>query len=194
MNEEPIVYERNYNRDVAKTLTSKLFELNTITLEGEITPELANSIVKQLLLLAKKEKEIRLFINSPGGAVNAGMLIYDVLQSIECPLSIYVTGLAASMAAIIACGGQKGKRFILPHSKMMVHEPLLGNSVTGSTSTIRNISDSLMKTSALTNGIISKHTGKTLEEVEQACSYDHFFDAEEAVDFGLVDCVVDSLF
>ena len=194
MNEEPIIYESSFNREVAKTLTSKMFEQNTIILEGEITPELANSIVKQLLLLAKKKKEIRLFINSPGGAVNSGMLIYDVLQSIECPLSIYVTGLAASMAAIIACGGQKGKRFILPHSKMMVHEPLLGNSVTGSTSTIRNISDSLIKTSALTNGIISKHTGKTLEEVEQACSYDHYFDAEEAVEFGLVDCVVNSLF
>lgn len=190
----PEIVKEGYQKDTRMSMETQFFQDRTIFLEGEITSESANCIVKQLLILAKESTEpINIYINSGGGSVNAGLLIYDVIQSIQSRVNIYVTGMAASMAAVLACCGEKGRRYILPHSQCMIHEPLINGGVGGSTSAIRNISESLLKTRELTNGIIAKHTGKSMEEVEQACSYDHYLDAEEAVEFGLVDEIVTTL-
>lgn len=190
----PLIVKEAYQKDTVMSLETKFFQDRTVFLEGEINDETANCIIKQLLLLAKESEEpINFFINSGGGVINAGLLIYDVMQSIKSPINVYVTGMAGSMAAVLACGGQKGRRFILPHSQFMIHEPLISNGVGGSTSRIREISEKLLKTSKLMNGIIAKHTGKPEKEVEEACSYDHYMDAEEAVAFGLVDEIITSL-
>lgn len=165
-----------------------------IFLNGEIDRESANDIVAQLLYLQDESEEpVYLYINSGGGEVNAGLLIYDVLQSMTIPVYIYCTGLAASMAAILLAGGQPGRRFILPHSKTMIHEPLLAGGVGGSATSIRNISDSILETRKLVNGILAKHTGKSLKEIDKATSFDNYMNAEKSVEFGLCDRIVTSM-
>lgn len=192
---EPMIVKEGYQKDTILSIDTHFFQERSVFIEGEIHAGMANLVVKQLMYLTSQSNaEINIYINSNGGSVDAGMLIYDVIQSIKSPVNVYVMGMAASMAAILACGGQKGRRYILPHSKCMIHEPLIGGGVGGSTTTIKNISESLLKTREITNGILAKHTGKSMEEIEKACSYDHYLDAKEAVEFGLVDEIVDSLF
>ena len=166
-----------------------------VFLNGEIHEEMANSIMMQLMYLqSESDDPIRLYINSGGGEVNAGLLIYDALQAMEVPLHIYCTGIAASMAAVILAGGQKGRRYILPHSKTMIHEPLISRGVGGSASSIKNISDSILETREILNGILAEHTNKSLEEINEATSYDNYMNAEESVAFGLCDKVVRGIF
>lgn len=165
-----------------------------IFLNGEINTETANAVVAQLLYLQDESEEpISIYINSQGGEINAGLYIYDVLQSMTIPVYIYCTGMAASMAALLLAGGQPGRRFILPHSKTMIHEPLLTGGVGGSATSIRNISDSILETRKIVNGILAKHTGKTLKEVNKATSFDNYMNAEKSVEFGICDRVVTSL-
>ena len=153
------------------------------------------SILSQLKFLAEEsEEEINLYINSGGGEVTAGLLIYDVLQQLKVPVNMYCTGIAASMAAVIFAGGQKGRRYILPHSKTMIHEPLISGGVGGSASSIKNISDSILETRKLLNGILVKHTGKSLKEVNKATAFDNYMNAEESIAFGLCDAVVTEIF
>ena len=157
--------------------------------------ESAMSILSQLKFLAEEsDDEINLYINSGGGEVTAGLLIYDVIQQLKVPVNMYCTGIAASMAAVIFAGGQPGRRFILPHSKTMIHEPLISGGVGGSASSIKNISDSVLETRKLLNGILTKHTGKSLKEVNKATSFDNYMNAEESVAFGLCDKVVSEIF
>ena len=175
-------------------MTKHLMNRN-IFLTGEICMDKAMSILSQLKYLAgESDEEINLYINSGGGEVNAGFLIYDLLQDIKAPVNIYCTGFAASMAAVILAGGQKGRRFILPHSKTMIHEPLLSNGVGGSASSIKHISDSIIETRTILNGILAKHTGKSLKEINKATAFDNYMNAEESVAFGLCDAVVEGIF
>lgn len=165
-----------------------------IFLNGEINTETANAVVAQLLYLQDESEEpISIYINSQGGEINAGLYIYDVLQSMTIPVYMYCTGMAASMAALLLAGGQPGRRFILPHSKTMIHEPLITGGVGGSATSIRNISDSILETRKIVNGILAKHTGKTLKEVNKATSFDNYMNAEKSVEFGICDRVVTSL-
>ncbi|MCR5222605.1 MAG: ATP-dependent Clp protease proteolytic subunit [Lachnospiraceae bacterium] len=157
-------------------------------LTGEIDTELANSFLSQLLYLEKTyDRPVTIYINSPGGSVNAGLMIYDVLQESKLTIHMVCTGMAASMAAILLAGGQKGRRYILPHSKVMIHEPLIEGGIGGSASSIKNISDSILQTRELTNQILADHTGKTREEIDEATKFDHYMNAEEAVSFGICD-------
>lgn len=161
-----------------------------VFLTGTITEELANQVVSQLMYLNESSPEpIHLYINSAGGEVNAGLLLYDVIQGLRTPLNTYCIGRAASMAAVLLAGGQKGRRFILPHSETMIHEPLIGGGVGGSATSIKNISESILQTKAIVNGILAKHTGRTMEEIDEATSYDHFMNAEESVAFGICDAI-----
>lgn len=172
-------------------IDSKLFESRNIYIEGEINSESAVLAVKQIHLLNLEDdsKPISLFINSHGGEISAGMLIYDAIQDSLCPVNTICLGVAYSMGAVLAACGT-GQRYILPHSKMMLHEPLISSSTLGSASSIKELSESLNKTKNEMNAILSKHTGKSLREVEEAASYDHFYSAQEALDFGLVDEIV----
>lgn len=165
-----------------------------VFLTGTIEREMANDIVAQLMYLQDiSDEPIHIYINSGGGEVNAGLFIYDVLQTMKVPVNIYCTGIAASMAAILLAGGQPGRRFILPHSQVMIHEPLISNGVEGSATSIRNISDSILETRAITNGILAKHTGKSLEEIDKSTAFDNYMNAQKAVEFGICDKIVECL-
>lgn len=161
-----------------------------IFLDGSIDRESANDFLLQFLYLEEGSCEpIDILINSPGGEVNAGLLIYDTLRASRVPVNLYCTGMAASMAAVILAGGQEGRRFILPHSKVMIHEPLIRDGVGGSASSIRNISESILETRDICNGLLAKHTGKTLEEINEATRFDNYMNAEQSVAFGICDAI-----
>lgn len=165
-----------------------------IFLNDRIDANMANSIVSQIMYLRdESDKPIEMIINSPGGSITDGLIIYDVIQNLDVELNMYCTGIAASMAAILLAGGQKGRRFILPHSKVMIHEPLLSEGVGGSASSIKNISDSLLRTRKMVNAILAKHTGKSIAAINKATAYDHYMDAQESIKFGICDKVCDNI-
>ncbi len=167
---------------------SQLLTHRKIFIEGEINAETACTFLKQVLFLNREDahKPIDVMVNSCGGEINSGLLMYDVIQSSTAPIWMYCAGRAYSMAAILIACGMHG-RYILPHGELMLHQPLLGNQVGGNASSLKSISDSLLETKAKINAILSKHTGKSVDEIEQMTSFDHYFTAEEAVDAGLCD-------
>ncbi len=171
---------------------SKLLSQRKVFIEGEIDDQAACSFIKKIMLLTAENpnKEIDVLINSPGGEINSGLAMYDVIQSCKTPIRVFCIGRAYSMAAVLFASGRNG-RYMLPHSELMLHEPLLGNHVRGNSSSIKSISDSLISTKIKLNQILAKHTGKSEEEVEKASSFDHYFDPEESIEFGLCDEVVD---
>ena len=170
-------------------LMSKHFSNRKLFLTGEITEETSNRFVSELLYLAESNEPIDIYLNSPGGSVNAGMVIYDVIRALEgrVPINIYCIGMAASMGAIILAGGHKGRRFILPHSKCMIHEPLISDGLGGSATSVKKTVDSILEIKAITNGVLAKHTGKSIEEIDKATAFDNYMNAEDSVEFGLCD-------
>ena len=171
---------------------SNLLSKRKVFIEGEITPESACEFIKKIMVLNEENSEtpIDVLTNSPGGEINSGMLIYDVLQSSKSPIRMFCIGRAYSMGAVLFASGNHG-RYMLPHSELMLHEPLLGNRVAGNSSSIKSISDSLLETKKKMNQILSKHTGRSEEEVEKATSFDHYYSPEESKEFGLCDDIVD---
>ena len=184
----PALEKESANGIQSVSLVTECFTNRKIFLFGEIDEPLVYSFTMQLLTLMEDEQsEIDIYVNSPGGEVNSGLAIYDLVQSCKAPINMYCIGIAASMAALIFAGGEKGRRFILPHSKVMIHEPLIPNGVGGSASSIKSTADSILQTRELLNGILAKHTGKTLEEINKATDHDNFMTAKEAIEFGLCD-------
>ena len=176
-------------------IQTSLLAKRKIFLNGSIDAEKANEVLMQLMyLVSESDEPIDIYINSGGGEVTAGLLIYDAIQAIKSPVNMYCTGIAASMAAIILSGGQKGRRYILPHSKTMIHEPLIPGGLGGSASSIKSIADSILETKAITNGILAKHTGRNIREINAATNHDCYMNAEESVAFGICDKVIDSIF
>lgn len=171
---------------------SKLLSQRKVFVEGEINAETACEFVKKIMLLNAEDsnKPIDVLINSPGGCINSGMLMYDVIQASKAPIRTYCIGRAYSMGATLLACGNHG-RYILPHGEVMIHEPLLGNRVGGNSSSIKSISESLLETKRKMNQILAKHTGQSEQAVEEATSFDHYFDPEESLKFGLVDEIVD---
>lgn len=170
---------------------TRLLANRKIFVEGDIDSASACAFVKKVLLLNDEDsrKPIDVLVNSSGGEINAGMLIYDVIQASKAPIRMFCIGKAYSMAALLVACGNHG-RYILPHGEMMIHEPLLSEHVGGNSSSIKSISDSLLDTKRRMNQTLAKHTGKTEEEVERATGFDHYFNPEESVEFGLCDKVV----
>jgi ATP-dependent Clp protease protease subunit len=150
----------------------------------------ANAIIAQLLFLESEdsEKEIFMYINSPGGSVTAGMGIYDIMQYVTCPVSTYCTGLAASMGSLLLCGGAKGKRYALPNSTIMIHQPLGG--VQGQAADIERHANEIIKTRRRLNEIYHKHTGRSIEQIERDTDRDTFMSPDEAKAYGIIDEVV----
>ncbi|MDO5133639.1 MAG: ATP-dependent Clp protease proteolytic subunit [Eubacteriales bacterium] len=177
-------------------LESYLLSQRKVHLTGEITSQSADMFVQEMTYLAlnQPEEPVEIRVDSPGGEVTAGLLIYDTLKALPMEYRIICTGTASSMAAIILAGGKKGCRFILPHSKVMIHEPLIQGGVGGSATSIRKTAESIMETKRLTAELLSADTGKSIEEVEKAISFDNYMNAQEAVDFGIADKVIESLF
>lgn len=185
----PTVIEETCQGMAPVDLLTRHFTDRKLFLTGEVTEEMADDFVSELLYLAQEDAPVDIYINSPGGSVDAGLVIYDIIQACKDKMTInmYCTGMAASMGAVIFAGGQKGRRFILPHSKVMIHEPLIAGGVGGSATSIKKTADSILETKAIINGILAKHTGKSVEEIDQATSFDNFMNAAEAVEFGLCD-------
>lgn len=172
-------------------METRLLANRKVFIEGEINHETACNFMKKIMTLTTEDNSasIDVLINSPGGEISAGMLMYDIIQASKCPIRMFCVGSAYSMGALLFASGRHG-RYMLPNSELMLHEPLLGNRVGGNASSIRSISDSLLETRKKMNGILAKHTGRSEEEIEKATGYDHYFSPEESVDFGLCDKIV----
>lgn len=169
---------------------TRLLADRRVLIEGEITSESACDFMKRVMLLLKEnDQPINVIVNSPGGEVNAGLMIYDIIQSSHATIKMYCAGRAYSMAALLFASGNHG-RYMLPHSELMLHEPILGSHVTGNASSIRSISDSLIETRKILNSILAKHTGRSEDEIEKATAFDHYFTPEESIEFGLADKII----
>ena len=174
------------------SIDAALTEKRMIFLSGEINEKAAEAMVKQLMFfsMSNTEMPVKLFITTDGGEINSGMVIYDAIQSSPVPVEVYCVGKAFSMGAVLLACGKKGKRYLLPHSRVMIHEPLIPYGVGGKTSSIQTISESLLKAKRSMEKILAKHTGKTADEIAEATKTDHYFSAEEAVEFGLADGIM----
>ncbi len=176
-------------------LETRLLMERKIYIQGEINDQSACFLQQQLqyLVLEDPEKPVHLYIDSIGGQVDSGLRMYDLLKSLRMEVTTWCTGMAASMAAILLAGGQKGRRFILPHSRVMIHEPLITGGVGGSATSIQRTAESILETKRLAVKLLAADTGKSQKAVEQAISFDNYMNAEEAVKFGLCDAVVSEI-
>lgn len=176
--------------DITFDLYSRLLDDNIIMLDGEVTDESASLCVAQLLYLSAKDdaKDINMYINSPGGSVSAGLAIIDTMNLIPNDVNTIATGLAASMGAMILLSGTKGKRNALPHTEVMIHQPLGG--VQGQASDITIRANHILRTREKLYSMMSNATGKDIDEIADACERDNFLTAEEARDFGLIDHII----
>lgn len=171
---------------------SRLLEERIVFLGGPINDEVANVIIAQLLFLEKVDptKDITIYVNSPGGSVSATLAMYDTMQLIKCDVSTVCVGIAASGGSVILMGGTKGKRFTLPHSEVMIHQPLGGTE--GQATDIAIHAQHIVQTKDLLNKLIAKHTGKDLKQIEEDTERDKFMTAKEALDYGIVDRIIES--
>ena len=187
----PYVIEQTSRGERSYDIYSRLLKERIIFLDGEVNDASASVIVAQLLFLEAEDpnKDIHLYINSPGGSVTAGMAIYDTMNYIKCDVSTICIGMAASMGAFLLAAGKKGKRFALPNSTIMIHQPLGG--VQGQASDIKIHTDYLLMIKDKLNRILSENTGKPLEQVEKDTDRDNYLSAEEAKEYGLVDEVIE---
>ena len=181
---------RDYQRQRQMTLGDLLLENRIILLQGEIYDGNANELVMKLLYLQSenRRKDIHFYINSPGGSVTATMAIYDTMQILSCPVATYCVGLAASGGAVLLAGGASGKRFSLPHAKVMIHQPY--GQVGGQVSDIEIQADEIIKTRAVLNEILASHTGQPIEQIAQDTDRDRYLTATEAKEYGLVDDIL----
>ncbi|MBC86341.1 MAG: ATP-dependent Clp protease proteolytic subunit [Bdellovibrionaceae bacterium] len=189
----PVVIEQTPRGERSYDIYSRLLKDRIIFLGGPVTDQMANSVMAQMFFLEMEnpEKDINIYVNSPGGSVTAGLAIYDVMQFVKCDVSTTCTGMAASMGSLLLCGGTKGKRYVLPHSEVMIHQPLImGNGITGQASDIIIHAKNMERTKKRLTEIYVKHTGKKYEDLTDAMDRDNFLTAEEAVEWNLVDEIV----
>ena len=187
----PYVIEQTSRGERSYDIYSRLLKDRIIFLGEEVTDVSANLIVAQLLFLESEDpgKDIHLYINSPGGSVTAGMAIYDTMQYIKCDVSTICMGMAASMGAFLLAGGTKGKRLALPNAEIMIHQPSGGAQ--GQATEIKIVADHILKTKKKLNEILSANTGQPLERVEIDTERDNYLSAQEAVEYGLIDHVIE---
>jgi ATP-dependent Clp protease protease subunit len=187
----PMVIETTGRGERAYDIYSRMLKERVVFLVGPVEDHMANLVVAQLLFLESEnpDKDIHLYINSPGGAVNAGLAIYDTMQFIKPEVSTVCIGQAASMGALILTGGAAGKRFALPHSRMMVHQPMGGFQ--GQASDFDIHAREILRIRERLNQIMVKHTGRTMDQIKEDTDRDYFMDGEEAKGFGLIDTVID---
>ncbi len=187
----PIVVEQSARGERSYDIYSRLLKERVIFLVGPVDDHVANVIVAQMLFLESEnpDKDISFYINSPGGSVTAGLAIYDTMQFINCDVSTMCIGQAASMGALLLAGGAKDKRYCLPHSRMMIHQPLGG--VQGQATDIEIHAKEILQIRERLNKILSDHTGRTMEEISRDTDRDNFMSGPESVEYGLIDKVLD---
>ncbi|OHA64180.1 MAG: ATP-dependent Clp endopeptidase, proteolytic subunit ClpP [Candidatus Wildermuthbacteria bacterium RIFCSPLOWO2_01_FULL_48_29] len=191
MNLIPTVIEKSQYGERAYDIYSRLLKERIIFLGAPINDIVANSVIAQMLFLESKDpkKDIQLYINTPGGVVTGGLAIYDTMQYVKCPISTVCVGMAASMGAVLLAAGQKGKRFALPNSQIMLHQPIGG--ATGQAVEIEITAKQIVKIKERLNQILAKHTGQPFDKVEKDTDRDFYLSAHEARDYGLIDKVIE---
>ena len=187
----PVVIDQNNGSERSYDIYSRLLEDRIIFLSGEITNELANSVIAQMLFLEGKDstKDISLYINSPGGSVDAGLAIYDTMNYISCSVNTICVGLCASMAGILLASGEKGKRYALPNSRIMIHQPLGGAQ--GQASDIKIQAEEILKMKDKINKMLANLTGKSIKQIEQDTNRDYYLSSKEAKSYGIIDKVIE---
>lgn len=190
MNLVPTVIEQSPRGERAYDIYSRLLKDRIIMLSGEINDDVSNSIIAQLLFLDAQdpEKDIYLYINSPGGSVTAGLAIYDTMNFINADVQTIAIGMAASMASVLLSSGEKGKRFALPNSEVLIHQPLGGAQ--GQATEIEIAARHILKMKKRLNKILSDNSGQPVERLEKDTDRDHYMSAEEALDYGLIDKIM----
>ena len=186
----PTIVEKSQRGERAYDIYSRLLEERIIFLSGPITDASANLVIAQILYLTSKDqkRDIKIYINSPGGSVTAGLAIYDTIQYVKCPVSTICIGLTGSMAAILLAAGSKGKRFALPNAEILLHQ--VAGGVTGQAAEIEITARQILKIKDKINRILAEHTGQPLEKVEKDTDRDFYLSAEEAKKYGLIDEVI----
>lgn len=186
----PTVIEQTPRGERAYDIWSRLLKDRIVFLGTEVNDAVANAVVAQLLFLESEDadKDITMYINSPGGSVTAGLAMYDAMQYVKCDVSTVCVGQCASMGAVLLTAGAAGKRYILPNSRVMIHQPLGG--ARGQASDIQIQAQEILKMKDALNKILHKHSGKPLEDIERDTDRDYFMNAEEAIEYGLVDTIV----
>lgn len=186
----PTVIEQTSRGERAYDIYSRLLKDRIIIISGEINDAVASIVCAQLLFLASEnnEKDIQMYINSPGGSVTAGFAIYDTMNYIKPDVSTVCMGMAASMGAFLLSSGTKSKRFCLPNSEVMIHQPLGGAK--GQATEIQIIADHILKTKEKLTKLLADNTGQSFDTIKEACERDHYLTAEEAKDFGLIDKII----
>lgn len=192
----PYVIEQSPRGERSYDIYSRLLNERIVFLGEAIDDAVANTVVAQLLHLesADPDKDISLYINSPGGSVSAGLAIYDTMNYIKCDVSTICMGMAASMASVLLSAGAKGKRFILPNAQVMIHQPMGGSGDRTQQTDFEILAGEMRKTRNRLEGILAKHTGQPLEKVHADSERDHWMDADEAFEYGIVDKIVVSRF
>jgi ATP-dependent Clp protease protease subunit len=190
LNLVPMVVEQTARGERAYDIYSRLLKERVVFIVGPVEDYMANLVVAQLLFLESEnpDKDIHLYINSPGGSVTAGLSIYDTMQFVNCDVSTICVGQAASMGALLLAGGTNGKRFALPHSRVMVHQPSAGFQ--GQATDISIHANEVLELKRRLNNIMAKHTGQTIDRIEQDLERDRFMSAESAVEYGIIDTVL----
>ena len=188
----PYVIKQTSKGERSYDIFSRLLEERIIFLADQVTDDLASIVMAQLLLLEAEDpkKDITLYINSPGGSISAGMAIYDTMRYIKCDVQTICMGMAASMGAFLLAGGTKGKRFALPNSEILIHQPLM-NGLGGQATEIEIAANQIIKTKKKMNEMLAEFTGKDYETMVKATDRDNWMTAEEAREFGLIDKVID---
>ena len=186
----PMVVEQTGRGERSYDIFSRLLKERIIFMGTSIDDNVANLVIAQLLFLQSEdpEKDISIYINSPGGVVTAGLAIYDTMQFLKCDITTYCVGQAASMGAVLLAAGTKGKRFALPNARIMIHQPLGGAQ--GQATDINIQAQEIMRIKQILNGILAEHSGRSIEDLEKDTDRDNFMSAEQAVEYGLVDEVV----
>ncbi|HUX02504.1 MAG TPA: ATP-dependent Clp protease proteolytic subunit [Phycisphaerae bacterium] len=189
----PIVVEQTGRGERSYDIYSRLLKDRIIFIGGDIEDAMANTIIAQLLFLQNEnaDADISIYINSPGGLITSGLAIYDVMQFVGCNVVTYCLGQAASMAAVLLAGGTKGKRFVLPNSRILIHQPMGG--ARGTATDIGIQAEEILRLRARLNQILAHHTGQPVEKIEEDVDRDRFLGADEAVAYGLADQVIQSL-
>lgn len=189
----PYVIEQTSRGERSYDIFSRLLSDRIIFLGEEVSDTSASLIIAQMLFLEAQDpdKDIQLYINSPGGSITAGLAIYDTMQYIKCDVSTICVGLAASFGAFLLAGGAHGKRMALVNSEIMIHQPAIqGNGIQGQVSDIKIMSDQIQKNKLRLNRILAENTGRTIEEIERDTDRDNFMSADEALEYGLIDSVI----
>jgi ATP-dependent Clp protease protease subunit len=191
LNLVPMVVEQTARGERAYDIYSRLLKERVVFIVGQVEDYMANLVVAQLLYLESEnpDKDIHLYLNSPGGSVTAGLSIYDTMQFINCDVSTICVGQAASMGALLLGGGTVGKRFALPHSRIMVHQPSAGYS--GQATDIDIHAKEVLEIKRRLNAIMARHTGQTIEQIEKDLERDNFMSGDQAVKYGLIDTVLE---